>query len=120
MDGFAGSLKTLGIVGGVLAFFLILGFLSGRHSLFLWAVLFSLLLPLAFWFRLGFKKWCVASLLIAFALAISPIDIVITRLERPGARLVLISYGIACQPGTVCYGCLVTANSPRKALVLSY
>jgi hypothetical protein len=116
MPGFARSLKALGIVAGVLALFLVLPF---RHSLLLWAVVFSLLLPLAFWFRLGFKKWCAASLLIALALAISPIDIGIMRLERPGVRLLPVSYGIACLPGTFCYGCLVV-NPPRKALVLSY
>ena len=120
MGVFARSLKTLGVVGGVLALFPILFLFSERHSLLLWALLFSLLLPLAFWFQLGFKKWCVASLLIALALVISPIDIVIMRLERHGVRLLPISYGIVCRPGTVCYGCVVTANSPRKALVLSY
>jgi hypothetical protein len=120
MPGFARTLKALGIVAGVLAIFLVLLYFSLRHSLVLWAVVFSLLLPLAFWFQLGFRNWCAASLLIALALAISPIDIVIMRLDKPGLRLLPVSYGIVCQPGTACYGCIVTANPPRKALALSY
>jgi hypothetical protein len=120
MRRFGGTIKALGIVAGVFAFFLFLAYFSDRRSLFLWAVVFSTLLPLAFWFRLGFKRWCVASVLIAFGLAASPIDIVILKLDRPGVRLLPISYGIACQPETACYGCIISANPPRKALVLSY
>ena len=120
MRRFVRALQALGIVAGVFAFFLILEFFSGRRSLFLWAVAFSMLLPLAFWFRLGFKKWCVASLLVALALAASPLDIVILRLDRPGVRLLPISYGIACQPETACYGCIISAHPPKRALVLSF
>jgi hypothetical protein len=120
MLGLAKSIKVLGIVAGVLAVFLVLISVSGRYALLLWAVVFSLLLPLAFWFRLGFKKCCTTSLIIALAMAISPIDIVIMRLERPGLRLLPISYGIVCEHGTACYGCIVPLNPPRKALVLSY
>jgi hypothetical protein len=120
MLGFPRSLKAVGIVAGVLALLIVVSFFSFRHSLFLWAVVFSLLLPLAFWFRVGFEKWCAASLLIALALAISPIDIVIMRRDRPGLSLQPVSYGIVCQPETACYGCVVLANPPRKALVLSY
>jgi hypothetical protein len=120
MSGLAMSLKALGIVAGVPALCLLLCFFSGRQSLFLWAGMFSLLLPLAFWFQLGFKKWCAASLLIAFTLAISPIDIVIRRLDKPGLSLLPISHGDVCQPGTACYGCIIAPNPPWKALVLSY
>jgi hypothetical protein len=120
MPGLARFLTALGIAAGVLALFLVFIYFSFRHSLLLWAVVFLPLLPLSFWFRLGFKKWCVASLLIALALAISPIDIVIMRSDKTGLRLLPVSYGIACQPGTACYGCVVMANPPRKALVLWY
>ena len=121
MSGLVRPLKALGIVAGVVALFLVLSiYFSFRHSLLLWALVFSLLLPSAFWFRLGFKKWCAASLLIAFALAISPIDVVIMRSDKPGVRLLPVTYGIACPSGTACLGCVVMANPPRKALVLSY
>lgn len=120
MPIFVKSLKAFGIIGGVLVLFVSLNLFSGRHSLFLWAASSSLLLPVAFWFRLGFKKWCVALLLVALGLAVSPIDITVTRLERPGLRLLPISYGIGCQPGTACYGCIVPANPAHKAIVLSY
>jgi hypothetical protein len=119
MLGLAKPLKVLGIIAGVLGLFLALYYFSERRSLLLWAAVFSLLLPLAFWLRRGFEKCCAAGLLIALALAISPIDIVIMRLEAPGLRLLPTSYGIVCQPGTFCYGCIVH-NPPRRALVLSY
>ena len=114
------ALKGSGIIGGVLLVFLSLDLFSGRHSLFLWAISSSALLLVAFWFQLGFKKWCVCLLLVALGLAVSPVDITITRLEKPGLRLLPISYGYGCQPGTACYGCIVPPNPPRKALVLSY
>src|SRR6516164_3298215 len=98
------SLKVLGIVGGVLVLFVFIGLFSGRHSLFFWAISSSILLPVAFWFRLGFKKWCVSLLFVALGLAVSPIDITIMRLETPGLRLLPISYGLGCQHGTACYG----------------
>src|SRR5215469_1691183 len=98
MERFAKVLKALGIAIGVFAFFLLLAFFSDRRSLFLWAVVFSMLLPLAFWFRLGFKKWSAASLLIALALAASPVDIVILQQDRPGIRLLPVTYGIVCRP----------------------
>ena len=118
--GFSRSLKAVGIFAGVLAFFIVASFFSFRHSLLLWAVVFSLLLPVAFWFRAGFKRWCAASLLIALALATSPIDIVIMRRDKPSLSLLPVSYGHVCHPGTACYGCVVLANPPRKPLVLSY
>ena len=114
------TLKALGIIGGVFALFGSLNVFSGRHSLFLWAIFASLVLPLAFWFRLGFKKWCIFSLLIALGLTLSPIDITVMRLEKPGLRLLPISYGLGCQPGAACYGCIVPPNPARKAVVLSY
>ena len=121
MSGFARPLKVLGIVAAVLALFLVISiYFSFRHSLVLWVVVFSPVLPLAFWFRLGLMKWCAASLLIAFALAISPIDIVIMRSDKSGVHLLPVNYGIGCQPGTACFGCVVMANPPRKALVFSY
>src|SRR5215831_16127081 len=61
MPGFARTLKALGIVAGVLAIFLVLFYFPLRHSLVLWAVVFSLLLRLAFCFQPGFRNWCAAS-----------------------------------------------------------
>ena len=120
MLGFSRSLKAVGIFAGVLAFFIVVSFFSFRHSLVLWAIVFSLLLPVAFWFRVGFKRWCATSLLIALALAISPIDIVIVRRDKPSLSLLLVSHGDVCHRETACYGCVVLANPPRKALVLTY
>ena len=120
MLGFSRSLKAVGIFAGVLAFFMVITFFSFRHSLLLWAVVFSVLLPVTFWFRAGFKRWCTASLLIALTLAISPIDIVIMRRDKPSLSLLPVSYGDVCHPGTACFGCVVLANPPRKVLVLSY
>src|SRR5215470_8625902 len=120
MPHFVKCLRAFGIVAGVIVFFLVLSTFSGRHSLFFWAILSSLLLPVAFWFRMAFKKWCLSMLVVALGLSMSPVDITVMRLERPGLRLLPISYGIGCQPGTACYGCIVPPNPARKAVVISY
>ncbi|HSK43081.1 MAG TPA: hypothetical protein VLA83_04245, partial [Candidatus Binatia bacterium] len=83
-------------------------------------LLAAFLLPLAFWFRLGFRKWCIAFSVVGISLAISPIDFTIQYSGKKGLYLLPISYGIGCQPGTACYGCILPPNPPRKALVLSY
>jgi hypothetical protein len=114
------SLKVLGIVAATFVFFFVLDLLSGRSLLSHWMILSSLVLPVAFWFRLGFAKCCLASLLIALGLAASPIDFMVRNSDRPGLRLLPTSYGYGCQPGTACYGCLVPPNRARKAIVLSF
>src|SRR6476646_7257867 len=113
-------LKALGVVAGILASFLSISMFSSRYSLFLWLLLAAFLLPLAFWFRLGFKKLCIAFAIVAAGLAISPIDFTIQSSGKRGLQLLPISYGIGCKPGTACYGCIIPPNPPRKALVLSY
>jgi hypothetical protein len=120
MSILAKLLKTFGIVGGVAVLFFSLSLFSDRHSLYYWAVSSALILPVIFWLRLGFKKWCAGLLFIALGLAASPIDISVTRLARPGVRLLPISYGIGCEPGTACYGCIVPPYPARKAIVISY
>jgi hypothetical protein len=114
------SLKAFGIVAGVVVFFVAITTFSSRYSLFYWALLSVFFLPAAFWFRLGFKKWCIALSVIAVGLALSPIDFAIQKSDRRGLQLLPISYGFACMPDTACYGCIIPPNPPRKALVLSY
>ena len=120
MPVFLKALKALGIILGVLTIFIVVSAFSGRESLFYWTILSSLLLPVTFCLRLGFKKWCASFLVIALGLAVSPIDIQVTRLQRPGVRLLPVSYGIGCEPGTACHGCIIPRNPPRKAVVISY
>src|SRR5262249_40197451 len=114
------SLKVSGIVAATFLFFFVLGSVSFRASLSYWMILSSLVLPVAFWLQLGFTKWCLASSLIALGLAASPIDFMVRNSDRPGLRLLPTSYGYGCQPGTACYGCLVSPNPARKAIVLSF
>jgi hypothetical protein len=120
MTIFIKSLKVFGIVAGVVVFFVAVSIFSSRHSLFFWALLAVFLLPIAFWFRLGFKKCCIIFSVAAISLAISPVDFMVQHSGRGGLQLLPISYGYACPPGSVCRGCIVPPNPPRKALVLSY
>jgi hypothetical protein len=87
--------------------FLSISTFSSRHALFLWFLLAVFLLPLAFWFRLGFTKLCIAFLVVATGLAMSPIDFTIKYSGKRGLHLLPISYGIGCAPGTACYGCII-------------
>ena len=120
MEGLVKPLKALAIITIVLAIFLSISIFAARDSLSLWCLLAIVFLPLAFWFRLGFKKWGITFLFIAATLAISPLDFAIQHSGRRGVRVLPISYGYACPSGTVCYGCIVPPHPARKVLVLSY
>lgn len=113
-------LQAFGVVVGAFAVVVFVSIFSSRKSLSLLFLMAVCVLPLAFWFQWGFKKCCIAFFVFAVSLGISPIDFTIQRSGQKGLHLLPISYGMACQPGTACYGCIVRPNAATKALVLSY
>jgi hypothetical protein len=93
--------------------------ISGRSSLAFWFVISAAVLPVIFWRGYGFKWWSPAALAVALGLAASPIDFKIQS-GQLGLRMLPVSCGIYCEPGTACYGCVVDGNPPSHAVVLSF
>jgi len=112
------TMKSLGIVMGVLVLLVILDSISYRYSLFYWMCVSVTVLPVLFWINKRFKVAVVITALIGTALALSPMDITFKPGEL-GVHILSTSHGIATRPGTVGYGCTVR-NSPVWALVFSF
>jgi hypothetical protein len=72
-----------------------------------------------FWNGLGFRWWSPAALAVALGLAASPVDFKIQS-GQFGLRMLPVSYGIVCEAGTACYGCVMSSNDPRQMIVLSF
>ncbi len=65
------------------------------------------------------RWWAVASLSLAVALALSPIDFVIrSRGREIGFRFLPVAFGFASQEDTINYGCMLQRNPPKWAIVL--
>ena len=112
--------KALGVVAGVLAIFLSISTFSSRYSLYLWFLLAVFFLPLAFWFRSGFVKCCVAFSVVAVSLAISPIDFTIQHSGKEAFSYCQSAMALHVNLALPATGASFLQILPRKALVLSY
>ncbi len=112
-------LQVFGIALLPFTLFAILGLFSERHSLFFLMVILTIALPSTFLMRYHFTRWLIAALMTAIVLAASPIDFTIQSGEL-GLHLLPVSHGLAHQPGTARYGCIIGPNPPLKAIVLSF
>jgi hypothetical protein len=111
--------SALAIVIGMGAVFIALMIVSFRHSLLYWAMLSIPVLLLTAWRGRALWRWGLAFALLAVSLAASPIDFVI-RSGEPSLRILPALYGITCESGFFCYGCLVPPYPARQAIVLTF
>jgi len=111
--------KTAAIIVGAFAVCTQLTSVSHRYSLEYWFLFSAVVLPVTFWKGLAFRWWSLSALAVAIGLAASPIDFTIQS-GQLGLRILPVSYGISCQQGTACYGCVRYGNDPSQAIVLSF
>jgi hypothetical protein len=121
MKAFVKLLQLAGILLSILALYILLLRFAYRESLFYWMLLTVVTLPVVFWTqKKRFKWWCLCAMLVAIALAASPIDFTIQRGSRLGIHLRPVEFGFASEPPAVNYGCVLQHNPPERAIVLSY
>lgn len=113
-------LKTLGIILGILHSGIAMGSLTMRHSVYYWTRLSVFVLPICYWRRYAFKYVVFAALAFGGMLALSPIDFGIRATGEFGLHLLPTSFGIAAEPGTYSYGCIVPEYPALYAIVPSY
>jgi hypothetical protein len=112
------------IAGGILVALLLLWAVSavvaGRESLFSWALVGAVALPVAYVRRLRPGAAFLVYGSIALALAASPIDVVLRPTGSLSARVLPASFGPFCKSDTACFGCSIGPRPPKRALVLGY
>lgn len=117
MKYFHKSVKTVGIIAGIIFVTICLRCVATRMSILYLMFFAILLLSALLWKGWGLKFWFAGFVLIGLFLSLSPVDFVIMR-GKPGLQVKPISYGEdGCISGTICYGCIVH-NPPEKAIVL--
>ena len=112
-------LKTFGVLFGVLLSYGVMAVWSQRLSLMYLAIPASVALAVAYGTRVQVRLLTAVFVALAVACAVSPLDLELYRTADPGIRLLPVSYGVRCVPGTICKGCAVPRNAPRYAVVVS-
>jgi hypothetical protein len=97
----------------------LLMFVTFRDSLPYWALLSILVLPVVAWKGRALWWWCLAFAGVGFGLAASPIDFTVQS-GPVAVRVLPVMFGITCQEGFACYGCIVPPHPPSHAVVLSF
>ncbi len=115
----ARRLKTFGVLVGVLLGYGVMAWWSLRLSLIFLAIPAAVTLAVAFWTRVKPSPVTAAVFALAVACAVSPVDLQVYCTADPGVRVLPVSYGLRCVPGTRCMGCVVPRNAPRYVVVLS-
>lgn len=117
----ARRLKTFGVLVGVLLGYGVMAMWSQRVSLLFLAIPASVTLAVAFWTRFKARTLTAAVFALAVACAVSPIDLEVDwRSADPGVRVLPVSYGLHCVPGTRCRGCVIHRNAARYVVVVSF
>jgi hypothetical protein len=91
-----------------------------RVSLLYWAMLSIPVLSVIAWRGRRLVKSLLVAAAAAAVLAASPIDVVARPGKVGGVQILPVSYGIFCEEGTDCRGCIVPPNPPWYSIVLSY
>jgi hypothetical protein len=112
-------LKAFGVLVGALLTYGVMAWWSQRLSLMYLAIPVSVALAVAYWARVQARPLTAAFFALAVACAVSPLDLEFYRTADPGIRVLPVSYGVRCVPGTLCKGCSVPRNPPRYAVVVS-
>ena len=114
-------LRTIAVVVGVHIFWFLVSVLVGRREAnFFLMIIASIILPVMHWRHRPLTWTALVLSVIAFAIALSPIDLTV----QPGMREIIsvkpVSYGLVCKPDTVCYGCIHWPSDPAYAVVISF
>jgi hypothetical protein len=107
------------VLFGVLLTYGVLAWWSQRLSLMFLAIPASVTLAIAYWTRVQARPLTAAFFALAVACAVSPVDLEFYTTADPGIRVLPVSYGLRCVPGTLCKGCVVPRNPARYAVVVS-
>jgi len=112
-------LATIGVVLLVVVSCALMAIPSFRNSLFWLALSSSIVLPIATW--LGLRDIMAAMALgTAAFLALSPVYFTVRHSGRIGWLILPVSHGRFCKADTACYGCAVSMNDPKFAVVFDY
>jgi hypothetical protein len=117
------------IVLAVMVFCAVLEAWTMRSSIYYLCLTGVLILPIAYWGRLRFRRVCLVFASVALALAIIPVEFEVRGTGYCRIRLLRPAYGLPFsspsdradkEEDVVHYGCVVPANRPRRVVFIEY